>query len=101
MESYLKKGDQPRPIKPSGNPARLAGLKSLAGQIRRLMAEDKAFQDPTLSLQSLAERLDVKPYRVSQCLKEVMAVRFTDDLLGQPVRNGSCKCILQRAGTKA
>jgi YesN/AraC family two-component response regulator len=42
------------------------------------MAESKVYQDPNLSLHSLAAHLGVKPYLVSQCLKEVMETRFND-----------------------
>lgn len=78
MESYHKKEDQPRPVKPTGTPEHQAGLEALATRIRRLMAEAKAYQNPNLSLRSLADELGVKPYLVSQCLKEIMEVRFSD-----------------------
>jgi AraC-like DNA-binding protein len=78
MESYIKKGDQPQLGKPGSSPEKIAHLEALASRIRSLMADNKAYRNPELSLQSLADGLQVKPYLVSQCLKEVMATRFND-----------------------
>ncbi|WP_020570537.1 helix-turn-helix transcriptional regulator [Neolewinella persica] len=78
MESYLKKAHQPQPDKTASSPEQLAGLETLASRIRQLMTEAKVYQDPNLSLHSLAAQLNVKPYLISQCLKEIMKTRFND-----------------------
>ena len=53
-------------------------LSSLAADIEKLMAEQKLFTNPQLTVSLLAEELKTKPYLISQCLKEVFHTKFTD-----------------------
>lgn len=78
MESYHQRAAQPGPPKPPSSPEQVAGLVALAEQLQTVMADKHLYQNPNLSLQLLADELVVKPYLVSQCLKEVLDTRFTD-----------------------
>lgn len=78
LESYHKKGDQLIRPRRLSSPKQSADQDKLANRIRALMGQEKAYRNPNLSLQTLAEQLDTKPYLVSQCLKEAMNTRFSD-----------------------
>ncbi|MEM1358185.1 MAG: helix-turn-helix transcriptional regulator, partial [Bacteroidota bacterium] len=69
---------RPRIRQSKANPAKQAALQDLAGRLTAHMQQAKAYQDPELSLAVLAEQLQVKPYLVSQCLKEVLNTKFSD-----------------------
>lgn len=72
---------------------RRAILEQLAEQIHRAMDEAKLYQNPDLSLASLASEMKVKPYLISQCFKEVMHTRFNDYI--NQLRIGEFKRLLQ------
>ncbi len=78
IEGYHRRQEQPAPAKLPVRPGQQAALRALARRLQQLMQQGQAYQDPALSLQTLADQLDVKPYLVSQCLKEVLHTRFTD-----------------------
>jgi AraC-like DNA-binding protein len=53
-------------------------LQSIAQLLNRSMNEDKLYKNPELSLASLAEQLNTKPYLLSSCLKTQFQTKFND-----------------------
>ena len=53
-------------------------LEQIASRMEILMKEEKLYSEPELTLNALAERLEVKPYLVSQALKEICQTKFSD-----------------------
>jgi len=55
-----------------------AQLKRLAEKLQVAMREEQYYRDPELSLNSLAENLEVKPYLLSRCFSHVLQLKFND-----------------------
>ncbi len=53
-------------------------LDKLASQLEVLMEEEKAFKDPELTLSTLSQKLDTKPYLLTKTLNEIIHKSFTD-----------------------
>lgn len=53
-------------------------LEKLARQLKILMQEEGVYKDPELNLPKLAAHLQVKPYRLSKCLKWIIQMKFHD-----------------------
>jgi AraC-like DNA-binding protein len=53
-------------------------LQSLADKLLHAMQEHQFYRDPELSLNTLAEKLEVKPYLLSRCFSHVLHVKFND-----------------------
>ncbi len=55
-----------------------AQLQKIADQLQSLMQEQKLFKQSDLSLRGLAEQLQVKPYLLTKCLKEILQTKYSD-----------------------
>lgn len=53
-------------------------LQSLADKLQHEMQEHQFYRDPELSLNTLAEKLEVKPYLLSRCFSHVLQLKFND-----------------------
>jgi len=53
-------------------------LRTIVQRLERAMQQERPFLDPELSLQKLADQLDVKPYLLTQALNGVLQKTFTD-----------------------
>ena len=53
-------------------------LEEIAASLNRLMEEDQLYKNPDLSLRMVADHLQVKPYLLSNCLREILNSRFND-----------------------
>lgn len=78
LEGYHQKQAPTGKSKAVGSPQHQDALRLLARRLQAQMDESHAYKDPGLSLQTLADRLEVKPYLLSQCLNEVLQIRFSD-----------------------
>lgn len=56
----------------------LESLEEIAERLQRSMEVDKIFKDSELTLTSLAEKLEIKPYLLTKTLNEVLHKSFTD-----------------------
>ena len=78
IEGYRRMDAQGLIIKREASPAVQLQLNDIASRLERMMEDDKLFTDPHLSLHSVADRLDVKPYLLSRSLNETLDSRFND-----------------------
>ncbi|WP_053002626.1 helix-turn-helix domain-containing protein [Kordia jejudonensis] len=78
MEGFSRRNDPEISIKNTINPDELARLKVISEKLRLAMEEDKMYKDQELSVQSLAKKLDIKPYLISRSLSEIDNKRFND-----------------------
>lgn len=53
-------------------------LKQLAEKLHLAMQKEQFYKDPELSLNTLAEKLEVKPYILSRCFSHVLQLKFND-----------------------
>ena len=53
-------------------------MEALAEKLQSAMETKKYYKDPELSLNSLAEKLEVKPYQLSRCLSHILHKKFND-----------------------
>lgn len=53
-------------------------LEEVARQLDGVMKEEKAFKDPQLTLATLSNKLDIKPYILTRTLNEIMHRSFAD-----------------------
>lgn len=56
----------------------LEQLEYLAEKLKILMKEHKLYKDPELTLTSLSEKLEIKPYLLTKTLNEILHRSFTD-----------------------
>ncbi len=61
-------------------------LLQIAKALEHAMEKEKLFTNPELSINRLAEHLDVKPYLVSRCLSEIKDTKFSDYVNGFRIR---------------
>jgi AraC-like DNA-binding protein len=74
---------QPKPVKPGGpNTQR---IEKIVQDIIRLMEKDRLYQESELTLQELADKLDLPPYQISLALNEGMRKNFYDLVNGYRV----------------
>ncbi|MEL6721040.1 MAG: helix-turn-helix transcriptional regulator [Bacteroidota bacterium] len=76
LQAYLKRNETV--LKKVKSSALSPQLESLAKQIDDLMAEEKLFLNPNLSLADLAEALNIKTYLITQALNQVKQQKFND-----------------------
>ncbi|HAA22664.1 MAG TPA: AraC family transcriptional regulator [Cytophagales bacterium] len=65
-------------IKREVDPGEYQQLQTISTDLIRLMERDKVYQNATLSLDDLAERLMVKPYLLTKTLKHIHQTTFSD-----------------------
>ncbi len=53
-------------------------LETLVSKLEVLMKKEKAFKDPELTLATLSQKLDTKPYILTKTLNEIIFKSFTD-----------------------
>ena len=70
-------------------------LESLAARLRGLMTEGKLFQDPDLTLKSLATALEVRPDQLTQYLNERLGQNFATFVNSYRVQE-ACRLLLER-----
>ncbi|MEO1714781.1 MAG: AraC family transcriptional regulator [Bacteroidota bacterium] len=69
LAGYSKKDEVGLKIKAVISPQEQDQMAALGQRLRQLMKEEKVYQNPELNLTTLAEKLEVKPYLLSRCLK--------------------------------
>ena len=78
IEGFSRRNDPEIIIKTSINPDNLERLKDISRKLENAMENEKLFKDQKLSLNSIAEQLNIKPYLISKSLSEVYNKRFND-----------------------
>ncbi|WP_421807661.1 helix-turn-helix domain-containing protein [Flagellimonas sp.] len=78
VEGFSRRNDPELTIKTIINPEDLERLKDISRMLENAMENDKLFKDQELSLNSIAEQLNIKPYLISKSLSEVYNKRFND-----------------------
>ncbi|MEO0340375.1 MAG: helix-turn-helix transcriptional regulator, partial [Bacteroidota bacterium] len=78
LEGFSRRDESSSPVKPRISPDDLARLKQISIQVDRAMKEDKLYKNQQLTLNSLSEKLDIKPYLISKSLSEISGKRFND-----------------------
>ncbi|MDT0540704.1 MULTISPECIES: helix-turn-helix domain-containing protein [Croceitalea] len=78
LEGFSRRNDPELTIKTIINPDDLERLKDISKKLENAMENDKLFKDQELSLKSVAEQLNIKPYLISKSLSEIYNKRFND-----------------------
>ena len=78
LEGFSRRNDPELTIKTIINPDDLERLKNISRKLENAMEKDKLFKDQELSLKSISEQLNIKPYLISKSLSEVYNKRFND-----------------------
>ena len=78
MEGFKRKDDIGLAIKQQLPTHKKSYLEDIATRLQHVMESDKLYTNPTLSLQDVAQTLDVKPYVLSNTLKEILTTKFSD-----------------------
>lgn len=78
LEGFSRRNDPELTIKTIINPDELERLKDISKKLENAMEKDKLFKDQELSLHSISEQLNIKPYLISKSLSEVNNKRFND-----------------------
>ena len=86
LEGYKRKDDKGLTVKRVISPEKQNHLQDIATHLTQVMEKEKLYTNPELSLNLVAEHLDIKPYLLSACMKEVFAMRFNDYINGLRVQ---------------
>lgn len=78
FEGYKRKDQLLFKQRPKLSPEETAQLEAIAIRLRALMSSQRSYTNPKLSLNMLADELDVKPYLLSKCLKLIFCQKFND-----------------------
>lgn len=78
LEGFRRKDEAGIILKETLPEEKQVQLESIAVKLKKLMEEEELFKDPELSLARTAEKLDVKPYLLTQCLNKVFSLRFNE-----------------------
>ncbi|WP_430412648.1 helix-turn-helix transcriptional regulator [Kordia sp.] len=78
LEGFSRRNDPEISTKNIINADELSRLKVISEKLRQAMEEDKIYKDQELSVHSLAQKLDIKPYLISRSLSEIDNKRFND-----------------------
>ena len=78
LEGFARRNDPETSIKNLLTPNDIERLKAISKKLEHAMEKDKLYKDSELSLNSLANKLDIKPYLISKSLSEVFNKRFND-----------------------
>jgi YesN/AraC family two-component response regulator len=84
IEITIVSPDKSRPQKPKLNEDRIGDI---ARRITALMEEEKMYQQTELTLQQLADKIQIPAYQVSQVLNDGMKKSFYDLVNGYRVEN--------------
>lgn len=96
MEGFSKRNQQVMVLKPVISTQEKEQLDLIATQMVALMKTDKLYKDQNLSLDSLAERLGIKSYLLTKCLKIHFGKKFNDYI--NQLRIEELKKLLQNPG---
>ena len=78
LEGFSRRNDPELTIKTTINAEDLERLKRISKKLENAMEIDQLYKDPELSLSSIAEQLNIKPYLISKSLSEIYNKRFND-----------------------
>jgi len=78
LEGFSRRNDPELTIKTAINAEDLERFKRISKKLENAMEIDQLYKDPELSLNSLAEQLNIKPYLISKSLSEIYNKRFND-----------------------
>ena len=78
IEGFKRKDQVRTAPKKTLAPEKKAQLTQIASQLDQLMKGEKMYQNPELSLQIVADQLQVKPYLLSRALNEILNSKFND-----------------------
>ncbi|MHA7057829.1 helix-turn-helix domain-containing protein [Aquimarina sp. M1] len=78
IEGFSRRNDPETSIKQVPSSDDLQRLKRIAKTLEDTMENSKLYKNPELSLHSLAEEVNSKPYLISRTLSEVFNKRFND-----------------------
>ncbi|MEM6721058.1 MAG: helix-turn-helix transcriptional regulator [Bacteroidota bacterium] len=78
MEGFSRRNDPELTIKKEIPAETSEKLKEISKLLEAAMQQDKLYKNQELSLQSLANQLNIKPYLISKSLSEVFNKRFND-----------------------
>lgn len=78
IEGFSRRNDPMISMKKVINPKNLERLKGIFEKLEAAMKNDKLYKNQDLSLNSIAEKLDIKAYLISKSLSEVSNKRFND-----------------------
>jgi YesN/AraC family two-component response regulator len=75
IESHKTRLQKSRPVKPGSNDGKIG---EIVERITRLMEKEKLYQETELTVQQLAEKLELPTYQVSLAINEGMERNFYD-----------------------
>ena len=78
LDGFSRRNEPEISIKSRPNPDDIERLKLIFQKLERAMENDKLYKEQGLSLNSLANKLEIKPYLISKALSEVHNKRFND-----------------------
>ena len=78
MEGFKRKDDKGIVLKTEIPSAKKQQLHQIAQRLEHLMIEQKLYKNPELNLRMVADALEIKPYLLSQTLKEIFHSKFSD-----------------------
>ncbi|MFP2997461.1 helix-turn-helix domain-containing protein [Spongiivirga sp. MCCC 1A20706] len=78
VEGYRRKDISGITIKKELSEDKKEQLDAIAKRLNSAMTQDKLYKDANLNLSTLAERLDTKPYLLTQCLNQLFNKKFSD-----------------------
>ncbi len=78
LEGFSRRNDPELSIKSIPNPEDIKRFKVISKKLEIAMENDKLFKNQELSLNSIAEQLNIKPYLISKSLSEIHNKRFND-----------------------
>ena len=78
LEGFSRRNDPEIAIKNNPSKEDLDRLKEISLRLKNAMEVEKLYKNPALSLSSLAEEIEIKPYLISKCLSEILNKRFSE-----------------------
>lgn len=78
IEGFRRKDKQTVIERPEISNEHWAQLNSIGQRLQALMEVEALYKAPDLKLAQVAERLEVKPYLLTKCLREIFGSRFSD-----------------------
>ena len=78
IEGFARRKDLSYKLKSKISASDKAKLKSIAQQLNQKMQQEKLFKNQNITLTSLAETLDIKPYQLTKCLNLIYKKKFND-----------------------
>jgi len=78
LEGFSRRNDPEILMKNTLNPKEHSQLQAIAKKLQEAMKTDKLYKNPELSLNSLADELELKTYLISKSLSVILNKRFND-----------------------